>query len=89
MQVAVMKDVKATISQQMKAVGIDDVEQLQDDMADLYVRGPALRALHTPQPLHRSSRLQHEQCRCRAVRTCTVTVPHRACRANCAAYSKP
>jgi charged multivesicular body protein 5 len=37
-QVAVMKQVKNTISTQMAAVGIDDVEQLQDDMADLYVR---------------------------------------------------
>ena len=40
-QVAVMKEVKQTIAQQMKVVGLDDVEQLQDDMADLYVRPPA------------------------------------------------
>ena len=33
-----MKDVKQTLTQQMKKVGLDDVEQLQDDMADLYVR---------------------------------------------------
>lgn len=37
-QVAVMKEAKSAISAQMAAVGIDDVEQLQDDMADLYVR---------------------------------------------------
>ena len=36
-QVAVMKEAKGAISAQMAAVGIDDVEQLQDDMADLYV----------------------------------------------------
>jgi charged multivesicular body protein 5 len=36
-QVAVMKQAKNTISMQMAAVSIDDVEQLQEDMADLYV----------------------------------------------------
>jgi hypothetical protein len=36
-QVAVMKEVKQTIHSQMQAVSIDDVEALQEDMADLYV----------------------------------------------------
>ena len=37
-QVTVMKDVQKTVAAQMKRVGVDDVEKLQDDMADLYVR---------------------------------------------------
>lgn len=42
-QVAVMKDVQKTVASQMKRVGVDDVEKLQDEMADLYVRPRPLR----------------------------------------------
>ena len=56
-QVAVMKEVKTTIAQQMKVVGLDDVEQLQDDMADLYVRAsPALSPCRCATLLPRSGR---------------------------------